>query len=156
AIDGKASVVTVVERDSARLGMTGTLQSLAGRRTVRQFAKFCIVGAGSTVIDFGVFALLDRVAHLPDHLLALLAGHPAWHALAERIHAGIRRAAALSFTLAVTNGYYGNRRWTFSGGAGANGSRQYAQFVLVNVIGLLLNLAIIAVAVHLFASLVGK
>src|SRR5437764_15459380 len=134
--------MTVIESETVpRRGVPQFVETVAQRHAVRQFLKFCAVGGMSTVIDFGVFALLDRVVHLPEHFLRLLAGNAAWHAFAERHHVGILIAATISFSLAVTNGFYFNRRWTFAHVVGGDPRRQYVQFVLVNIVGLLLNLA---------------
>ena len=54
-------------------------------------------------------------------------------------------AAICSFIVAVTNGFYWNRRWTFRAGAG-DARKQYPKFVATNVIGLLLNVSVTALA----------
>jgi putative flippase GtrA len=98
------------------------VSSLAARQGARQFVKFCIVGASSTIIDFGLLNLLKFKLGLP---LAL--------------------AASLSFLVAVFNGFYWNRKWTFRAGAG-DMKRQYPKFLATNIIGWLLNLTIMTLA----------
>ena len=66
---------------------------------VRQFVKFCIVGASSTLVDKGTLYALLKWAEAN-------APHVPWWA-----------CATLSFCLAVTNGFFWNRRWTFQAGA---------------------------------------
>ncbi len=104
------------------------MQSVIRRRGVRQFVKFCIVGASSTLIDFSVFFLLIEVLHIqqvvssPDLARAL--------------------AVCLAFLVAVTNGFYWNNRWTFRQSDAAGLKQRYGKFVLTNIIGLALNLSV--------------
>lgn len=149
--------MTVIESDTTRRDAAAdALRALLRRDGVQQFIKFCLVGATSTVIDFSVLALLDKVVRLPARFLQLFAAHPAWHAFAEHHHMGFLVAAAISFTLAVSNGFYFNRRWTFADVPTENPRRQYVQFVLVNIVGLLLTLGIIAAGVLVLAPVAGR
>ena len=91
---------------------------------LHQFIKFCVVGASSTVIDFGVFFLLTQRAGL-------------YWVFAQ----------VISFSLAVSNGFIWNSIWTFKGIGSAPRHHQYLKFVAVNVIGLLLNLVLIKAGV---------
>jgi putative flippase GtrA len=86
---------------------------------LRQFIKFCLVGATSTTVDLGLFTLLRN--------------------------AGLPRLAAqtCSFSLAVTNGFFWNRRWTFRAGDSGRLHRQYLSFYAVNIVGFLLNTSIL-------------
>lgn len=89
------------------------------RPGVRQFVKFCIVGATSFAIDVGVSYVLTFELHM-------------WWVLAKTI----------SFSLAVTNGFFWNQRWTFRAVGHRSHREQYAMFFSVNVVGWLLNLTI--------------
>ena len=89
------------------------------RPDVRQFVKFCIVGTTSFTIDAGISAILIFQFHL-------------WWVLAKTI----------SFTLAVTNGFFWNRLWTFKAVGYRRKREQYAMFVSVNMVGYLLNVGI--------------
>jgi putative flippase GtrA len=95
---------------------------------VRQFVKFCLVGATSATIDLGLFALLR---HLDVPLLL---------------------AQTLAFSVAVTNGFFWNRRWTFRAVDPERARRQYAQFYAVNVVGFTLNTTLLLVFAHLLLS----
>ncbi|HXG24101.1 MAG TPA: GtrA family protein [Chthonomonadales bacterium] len=86
---------------------------------IRQFIKFCLVGTSSFAIDFGVSFFLTFGFHM-------------WWVLAKTI----------SFTLAVTNGFFWNRRWTFRAIGYRRRRDQYAMFYLVNIVGYVLNLTI--------------
>ena len=86
------------------------------RRGVRQFVKFALVGASSTVITYIVLYLA----------LTLLHGH-------RYISAGI------AFVVAVGNGYFWNKRWTFREAQAKAVHTQFTQFLLVNLVGLALT-----------------
>ncbi len=98
--------------------------TLLKRPGVQQLAKFCVVGASSTVIDQGAKYVLLKLGE------KYAPGVPWWV------------WATISFGLGVTNGYFWNRRWTFQATSQAHGSAeaQYHRFVATNVVGLGLNL----------------
>ncbi len=98
--------------------------TLLRRPGVQQLAKFCIVGASSTLIDQGSKYAMLKVGE------KLAPAVPWW------------LWATISFCLGVTNGYFWNRRWTFQATSEAHGSAQsqYQRFVLTNAVGLGLNL----------------
>ena len=93
--------------------------SLIQKPAVRQFIKFCIIGISSFSIDFGVSYALTFGLHM-------------WWVLAKTI----------SFSLAVTNGFFWNQRWTFRAVGHRKHHEQYAMFFGVNIVGWLLNLSI--------------
>jgi putative flippase GtrA len=62
-------------------------------------------------------------------------------------------ANTFSFLLAVTNGFFWNRRWTFRATDRARARRQYLSFFAVNIIGFLLNTSILLVLSHFLQSL---
>jgi putative flippase GtrA len=116
----------------------GWVQGMLRRRGVRQFVKFCIVGASSTVIDVGVYLLLMEALHLPQYVGQLV--------VARSI------AKTLSFLLAVTNGFVWNSRWTFARPEAEGRQARYAKFVATNVVGLLINLVILNSVAHVFQA----
>lgn len=87
---------------------------------MRQFVKFCIVGASSFAVDVGISAALHYLLHWPVFL-----------------------AKTLSFCLAVTNGFFWNQRWTFRAVGHRKHHEQYAMFFGVNVVGYVLNAGIV-------------
>ena len=99
------------------------LKQLAQKSGVRQFVKFGIVGASSTVINLAVLYVMLRLVH----------GH--WY---DRYI-----DATVAFLVSVVNGYYWNRRWTFKEAPTKALHTQFIQFVLVNLVGLVLDLLII-------------
>jgi putative flippase GtrA len=103
--------------------------SLLHKRGVRQFIKFCIVGASSFAIDAGISTLLA-------------------------VHLGIWWVAArtFSFILAVTNGFFWNQRWTFRAVGHRRQHEQYTMFFMVNIVGLVLNLTIMKLVFRLMTG----
>lgn len=99
------------------------------RRGVRQFIKFGIVGASSTVINFAVTNLLYRVAGFP-----------------------LVPSLTIAFLLSALNGFIWNRRWTFREARGKAIHAQSAQFLLVGIIGWFLNTSIVVLIVAHFTS----
>ncbi len=124
----------------------GGLSALLARPGIRQFVKFCLVGATSTVIDFGVYLGLIEWLHLANWVGGTFGIADAGHALA------VARPIALTigFLFAVTNGYIWNSRWTFRGAEsdGVSDRKRYAKFVATNVIGWLLSQAILNTVAH--------
>lgn len=88
----------------------------------RQFVKFVLVGVMTTAINFGIYAALV-VLHV-NYLLA----------------------AVIAFGLATLNSYTWNRIWTFR--AGAHRHERLVKFFLVQLVGLTINLTILAALVE--------
>jgi putative flippase GtrA len=109
---------------SAPAGST-LFERVKGRRGVRQFVKFGIVGASGFLVNFVIFTLLQRV--VPNH------------AAATQYYA----IYSVSFLAGGVSNYFLNRRWTFrsSGHAGKEG----AQFLSVSVLALLVGLVVSAI-----------
>jgi putative flippase GtrA len=93
--------------------------ALHQNRALRQFVKFCIVGASNFALDVGVSYILTFHFHM-------------WWPMAKTI----------SFLIGVSNSFFWNSRWTFRALNSERQHRQYLLFVGINVIGWLLNLAI--------------
>src|SRR5205809_3536259 len=101
---------------------------LIQRPVVRQFIKFCIIGFTSTVIDFVIsYTLIYHALHLNSTL-----------------------AKTISFLFSVTNGFIWNSRWTFRGMGSGKKHEMYVKFVLVNIVGLILNLTIFKSVLYVF------
>jgi putative flippase GtrA len=102
------------------------ISALTARPGLAQFVKFCIVGSTSFVIDFGIYNILLRVGLSPALSLSF------------------------SFLVAVVNGFYWNRRWTFRATDG-DARKQGPKFLATNAIGWLLNLSVTTLALVLAA-----
>ena len=93
------------------------------RVVVHELAKFGIVGAVNTVLDFGIFNLLRAAFHV-----------------------GPLTSSAIALVIAATSSYFMNRHWTFSHRARQHPGREYALFFVLNGIGLGLQLSCIAIS----------
>ncbi|MBL7183311.1 MAG: GtrA family protein [Anaerolineae bacterium] len=91
----------------------------ANSKEITRFLKFATVGMLGTVIDFGILNLLILTFGFSKIL-----------------------ANTCSFTVAVFSNFIWNRLWTFPESRDRPIAPQLAQFVLVNIGGLLLNQAI--------------
>jgi len=83
--------------------------------------QFCLVGSLSTVLNLILFNLFW-----------------AWGL-------GVNGSHVAAFTLAVTNGFFLNRAWTFRRSRAGKMKNQYAMFVAVNLVGLGLSWAVMRV-----------
>ena len=92
------------------------------RAIVAEFAKFGIVGAICTVIDFGLF----NVFHLTFGIDPLV-------------------SKTLSVSIATTCSYFGNRHWSFRHRARSGFGREFIRFYVLNGIGL--GIALICLAI---------
>ena len=93
---------------------------LMQRPGLRQFIKFGIVGASSTVVNFAILNLMMIVFHQGRYV-----------------------AETIAFLVSVVNGYAWNNRWTFKEAQAKAVHTQFGQFLLVSAVGLVLNLLII-------------
>ncbi|HEC34783.1 MAG TPA: GtrA family protein [Chloroflexi bacterium] len=88
-------------------------------KEIARFLKFSVVGTVGAVIDFGLLNLLVQLADFPKVL-----------------------ANVCSFTAAVTSNFIWNRLWVYPETRGEALHKQFAQFFLVNLLGLGINTAI--------------
>jgi putative flippase GtrA len=102
------------------------------RPVVRQFVKFCVIGFSSMIIDVGLARVLTF--GLGNHNLI-------WW-----------QARIISVTVAATNGFIWNSMWTFRGYTSGAKHTMYLKFMLVNVVGLVLNLAIMRTVLFVVVS----
>jgi putative flippase GtrA len=106
-----------------------TFGPLIQRPGVRQFVKFGIVGASSSVINFGILNLLYHKAGFP-----------------------LMSALTVAFLLSVCNGFIWNRRWTFKERRSHSPQAQSLRFLAVNIVAFLLNNSIVTLIVAHFTS----
>lgn len=112
----ETSVMNAPQTSEAPMGLIA--------RLVKQFSKFIIVGGVNTLIDFAVL-----------NALMFLTG----------IHKGpsLFVLNCISFSVAVVNSYYMNKRWTFKEAAAGivdkNAAVQFSQFFVVSLIGITIN-----------------
>ena len=93
-------------------------------RLIKHFSKFIIVGGVNTGIDFAVLNALMYLSSITSGL-------------------GLFVLNCISFSVAVVNSYFMNKRWTFkeatAGIEGKNVSVQFSQFFVVSLIGITIN-----------------
>ena len=89
----------------------------------REFLRFAVVGAIATTIHAAVFALLVEATPIDPVV-----------------------ATAIAFVVAFAAGFALNRSWTF--GSRADPIAQLPRYLVVQLVGLALNAAIMAFAVH--------
>jgi putative flippase GtrA len=130
----------------------GAMHSVLQRKAIRQFIKFCIVGASSTVITFSVYAFLVYHLHLDKLMHNWLAGSPRLQELVTGYQLYVQVAAFAGWLFGVTNGFIWNSRWTFRQNDPDKRKSQYIKFVLVNVVGLLLNQTILFIVLQILIA----
>ena len=117
-----------------------SLKRLMQNESAVQFVKFISIGLSSTLIDLAIFSLFYYKLHFPFF----------------KPHTPLLIAKTISFVCAVSNGFYWNSKWTFKGLGSGKLHELYLKFVSVNIVGLLINMAIIAITsfiiVHRFPS----
>lgn len=100
-----------------------------------QITKFGAIGAANTVIDFGILNFLSfKFQIFSGRELTLL--------------------NIIAFSIAVINSYFWNKHWTFKSEQN-NSSRQFIEFVIVSIIGALINTGIVYLATTFIAPFGG-
>src|SRR3954447_20561590 len=92
------------------------------RGLIHEIAKFGVVGAVNYVLDVGLFNLL----------------------LTQGLHHRPLTAKAISTVVAATSSYFMNRHWTWGHRARRGVAREYATFIILSAIALLITLAWLA------------
>lgn len=98
------------------------------RQWLVEFLRFCTVGLASYVVDVGLFNLLAHtgLVHLPGDASMV--------------------AKVISVTASVIFSWIVNRAWTFRNKGAYQRGREFLMFVLVNIGGMLIALACLAVS----------
>ena len=112
--------------------------SKKNRREIKRFIKFAVVGVIGAVVDFGSLNFLYL-----SPAVALLG-----------ISLGGLVAQGLSFITAICSNFIWNRYWTYPDSRTKSIRRQFVQFFLVNVTGILPRTLIVAATAGLFTRLV--
>lgn len=101
---------------------SGRVESLAA---IFQAAKFSIVGIANTLVDAVLFYALTQVLLFP-----------------------ILPAKWISYSAGLANSFFWNRRWTFR--TASSTPLAAPKFIGFNLIGLLINAGLLALALHVF------
>jgi putative flippase GtrA len=105
-------------------------------KIIFQIAKFGCVGAANFAVDIGIL-----------NLLIFLSGSAAGVAYTL--------FKVISFIFAVTNSYIWNKIWTFKKVDTKETGKEFGQFIMISVIGLVLNAVIASVLVNAIGPLGG-
>lgn len=105
---------------------------LSNTRERTRFFRFAVVGAIGAVVDFAVLNLL------------LLLSTP------------YVIAGTFSFILAVLNNFLWNRYWTYPDSRTKKVARQLIQFAIINTIGLLIRIPLLAILEEILIDLAGR
>lgn len=145
-------MVTIFANAAGRFGVN--------TKEAERFFKFLVVGTVGFVVDFGVYnlllgpldALLKPGTSL-DHLLISWGLSKVWvEGTLPALMAG-----TISFICAILSNFIWNRYWTYPDSRSKPVGRQFLQFFLVSVSGIVLRLPIIALThlpfTHLAANL---
>jgi putative flippase GtrA len=100
------------------------------RTEMERFAKFMVVGVIGAVVDFGTYNLLNELANLPPEV-----------------------SGTISFVLAICSNFIWNRFWTYPDSRSKPISYQFVQFFVVNVLGIVIRLPIIALTRNPFGRM---
>jgi putative flippase GtrA len=107
-------------------------------RRIERFTKFAIVGTIGAVVDFTVL----NVMKLLFENIGLGSG---WDLSVEVDDIQLAAANAISFSAAVLSNFTWNRLWTFPESRERPLGVQLVQFTAVNVLGLVINTAIVLI-----------
>ena len=99
------------------------------RKEFIRFLKFAAVGTLGAVIDFGLLNLLVQLANFPEDI-----------------------AKVCSFSAAVISNFIWNRLWVYPETRGDPLRKQFVQFSVVNVVGLIINMVIFKVSFWLLGE----
>lgn len=99
-----------------------------------QLAKFGAVGAANFAVDFGVLNLLIFTTGIAS----------GWTFTIYK---------SISFAVAVTNSFFWNKIWTFKKKGGEKAGKDFLQFILVSLIGLLINAGVASFIVNILGPL---
>lgn len=91
-----------------------------------QFIRFAIIGGINTLLDFAILNILSAATGIKE-------GN------------GVIVLNLISFSIAVINSYYLNKKWAFKDPTGEN-TKKFSIFLIVSIIGALINTAIVRFA----------
>ena len=99
------------------------------RKLIEQFLKFGVVGTFAFCIDFGVLMLLSQAFDVDPVL-----------------------SAAVSFCVSVVFNYMASMRYVFTHRADMSRSREFAVFIVLSAVGLVINEACMAAGVAVLGT----
>jgi putative flippase GtrA len=128
------------------------------RKEIVRFLKFAVVGLIGAVVDFGVYnLLLNPVGQLLGEgtgIHAMLTGLDLTSDQAIALAPSV--AGTISFVLAIISNFFWNRYWTYPDSRSKPLGRQFIQFFVVNVSGIVIRAPLIALTHRPFARLTAR
>lgn len=107
------------------------------RKTWGQFWRFFLIGLMNMFIDLAVLNLLIWISGIGRTGL--------WFTVFK----------AISFTVAVINSYYFNRRWVFKGQEGDKVTIEFSKFIVVSIVGAFVNVGAASLVANFQAPMTG-
>lgn len=101
-----------------------------------QLAKFGLIGVANTVVDLGIYNLFIYMSDVSSGYLIVV-------------------FKSFSVLAAIVNSYVWNKFWSFDKKETHNIGEEFTQFLMVSLIGLLLNVGITAFVVNLIGAPAG-
>lgn len=106
-------------------------------RLIKQFSKFFIVGIINTGIDFLILNILIRITGITGGYEIFVLN-------------------SISFSVAVVNSYFMNKRWTFQDESKIEqDSVKFSEFFVISVVGLILNGLVISMITSYISPMFG-
>jgi putative flippase GtrA len=93
---------------------------------IGEIIRFAVIGVINTGIDFVILNILIWATGIKE-------GN------------GLIPLNAISFTCAVINSYYMNKRWAFKDGSQGQNGRKFSVFLIVSIIGIVINTLVLRV-----------
>ncbi|MCW5936954.1 MAG: YqeG family HAD IIIA-type phosphatase [Fimbriimonadaceae bacterium] len=125
-------------------------QGLYSGSTLVQFVRFIIVGASSTIIDIGLLFVVMFAVPINGQPLGTVLGEwlLAWQpgvfgfAQARPSDAAVPVLTVPVTSLAILNGFYWNRLWTFESRDPSTRHRQFVRYWIIALLAMLINAAV--------------
>lgn len=127
-------------------------------KELKRFLKFAVVGVIGAIVDFGTLNLLLNpvtnwaMADSLLHSLHVLLFNPDLD-VAQITKLGALITQSISFVLAICSNFLWNRYWTYPDSRSKRFRKQFTQFFVVNVSGLLPRSIIVWLSTPLFVKL---
>ncbi len=103
---------------------------LQDSKLFKQILRFAVVGVINTGLDLVVLNVLIAITHQGKN------------GVYYSVYNGI------AFLVALTNSYFMNKHWTFAGQGTSNKAVEVSEFVIVSLIGFVINVAVASAVVN--------
>ncbi len=101
-----------------------------------QLSKFGLIGVANTVVDLGIYNLFIYMSDVSSGYMIMV-------------------FKSFSVLAAIMNSYVWNKFWSFEKKETSNISKEFTQFLMVSLVGLLLNVGITAFVVNVIGTPTG-